>query len=103
MSTAGPECDCRPPLPVFDTGTSNLCYNVLLQVAGGLIYRIDQKRVKNNRDPGNIVFGRAGREHDKFIYDDAAFLFNMAMAKRARFGYETFADLREQEIPAGQN
>ena len=69
-----------------------------------LIYRIDQRWVKkNNRDPENIVFGTAGREHDKFIYDDAAFLFNMAMVDRALFGYETFADLREQEIPAGQN
>jgi uncharacterized membrane protein len=59
--------------------------------------------VKNNRDPENVVFGTAGREHDKSIYDDAAFLLNPAIVDRAKFAYETFADLREQEIPAGQN
>jgi hypothetical protein len=32
--------------------------------------------MKNNRDPENIVFGTAGREHDKFIYDAAAFLLD---------------------------
>jgi hypothetical protein len=47
-----------------------------------LIYRIDQRWVKNNRDPENIVFGTAGREHDEFIYDDAAFLLNLAMVDR---------------------
>ena len=68
-----------------------------------LIYRIDQRWVKNNRDPENIVFGTAGREHEQFIYDDTGLLLTMAMADRALFGYETFADLQEQEIPAGQD
>lgn len=68
-----------------------------------LIYKIDQRWVKNNRDPENIVFGTAGREHDRFIYDDSAFLLTMAMADKALFGYETFADLQEQEIPPGEN
>lgn len=68
-----------------------------------LIYRIDQRWVKNNRDPENVVFGTAGREHDKFIYDDAAFLLNIAMVDGALFGYETFADLQKQEIPVDQN
>ena len=68
-----------------------------------LIYKIDQRWVKNNRDPENIVFGTAGREHDQFIYDDSAFLLTMAMADKALFGYETFADLQEQAIPPGEN
>ena len=68
-----------------------------------LIYKIDQRWVKNNRDPENIVFGTAGREHDLFIYDDSAFLLTIAMADGALFGYDTFADLQEQEIPAGEN
>ena len=49
------------------------------------------------------MFGTAGREYDKFIYDDAAFLLNMAMVNGALFGYSTFADLREQQIPDGQD
>ena len=68
-----------------------------------LIYKIDQRWVKNNRDPENIVFGTAGHEHDRFIYDDSAFLLTMAMADKALFGYETSADLQEQEIPLGEN
>ena len=49
------------------------------------------------------MFGTAGRGHDKFIYDDAAFLLNMAMVDGALFGYSTFADVREQQIPDGQD
>lgn len=49
------------------------------------------------------MFGTAGREHDRFIYDDARFLLTIAMQDRALFGYDTFADLQEQQIPAGQN
>lgn len=59
--------------------------------------------MKNNRDPENIVFGTACREHDRFIHDDSAFLLTMAMADKALFGYETFVDLQEQEIPPGEN
>ncbi|KAL8974222.1 MAG: hypothetical protein Q9197_001535 [Variospora fuerteventurae] len=68
-----------------------------------LIYRIDQRWVKNNRDPEKFIFGTAGREHEWFIYDDTEFLLTMAMADQALFGYDTFADLQEQEIPAGQD
>ncbi len=79
---------------------------VLQRTAAGrwrLIYKIDQRWVKNNRDPENIVFGAAGREHDLFIYDDTSFLLTLAMHDQALFDYATFADLQEQEIPAGQN
>ncbi|KAI4140001.1 MAG: hypothetical protein LQ341_003997 [Variospora aurantia] len=67
-----------------------------------LIYKIDQRWVKNNRDPENIVLGIAGREHERFIYD-MGFLLIMVMADQALFGYDTFADSQEQEIPAGQD
>jgi len=67
------------------------------------IYKVDQRWVKNNRDPENIVFGTALQEHDKFIYDDVQFLLVMAFADKALFGYTTLADLRQQRIPAGQD
>jgi hypothetical protein len=102
-STAGQGRDFPPSLPtVFGIGILHLCYNVHLEVAGGS-YKLDQRWVKNNRDPENIVFGTAGREHDLFIYDDTAFLLSMAIADQALFGYETLADLQQQEIPAGEN
>ena len=68
-----------------------------------LIYRIDQRWVKNNRDPENIVFGTAAREHDQFIYNDSAFLLTVALADGALFGFRRLADLQEQEIPVGDN
>ena len=68
-----------------------------------VIYKIDQRWVKNNRDPINIVFGIAGVEHDKFAYDDTAFLLTMALLDKALYGYETLADLRMQKILAGEN
>ena len=68
-----------------------------------LIYKIDQRWVKNNRDPKNIVYGTAGREYESIIYNDAAFLLTMAMADGALFGYDTFTNLQEQEIPVGES
>lgn len=79
---------------------------VLQRVPGGgwrAIYNISQRWVKNNRDPENVVFNTAGREHEKFIYNDAAFLLVMAIADGALFGYETLDDLQKQEIPVGEN
>ncbi|MCJ1426427.1 hypothetical protein MMC29_004330 [Sticta canariensis] len=74
----------------------------------GLRYRdidivLQRRWVKNNRDPENVVFNTAGREHEKFVYNDAAFLLVMAIADGALFGYETLDDLRAQEIPVGEN
>jgi len=109
-----------------------------------LIYKVDQRFVKNNWDPENISyvielfrlpsftlsslprsclpfwlrfyirtyilthclnfsFGAAGEEHKKFIYNDAAFLFALAIADKSLFGYESLDDLREQEIPSNKN
>jgi hypothetical protein len=79
---------------------------VLQRAARGgwkLIYNIKQRWVKNNRDPENIMFGTASKEHTKFIYNDAAFLLSMAVADRTLFGYETLNYVRRQEIPAGEN
>lgn len=95
-------------LGVFFTG--GLRYQdidlVLQRVPGGgwrVIYNISQRWVKNNRDLDNIVFNTAGREHDKFIYNDAAFLLIMVIADGALFGYETLDDLQMREIPLGEN
>jgi hypothetical protein len=49
--------------------------------------------MKNNRDPKNVVFGTAGKEHDKFIYNDAAFLLSIAIADGALFSYKTLDDV----------
>jgi hypothetical protein len=51
--------------------------------------------VKNNRDPENIVFGTAGKEHDKFIYNDTAFLLSMAITNGALFGHESLNDVQK--------
>jgi hypothetical protein len=59
--------------------------------------------LKNNRDPENIIFNTAGREHEKFVYNDAAFLLVMTIADGALFRYETLNDLRAQEIPISEN
>jgi Protein of unknown function (DUF3435) len=58
-----------------------------------LIYNVSQRWVKNNRNPENIVSNSAGKEHEKFIYNDAAFLLAMAIADGVLFGYETLDDL----------
>ncbi|KAL2440885.1 hypothetical protein ABEF95_008226 [Exophiala dermatitidis] len=68
-----------------------------------LIYEIKQRWVKNNRDPENICFGAAGKEHERFIYNDAAYLLAMAIADGALFGFKSLDDLQKQEIPPGEN
>lgn len=72
-------------------------------MAGEQFYVINQRWVKNNRDPENIVFGTAGCDHNLLIYDDSCFLLTMTLADGAIFGYEMLADLQEQQIPAGDN
>ena len=66
-------------------------------------YKLDQRWVKNNRDPENIVFGTVLREHDMLIWDDTVFLLIMAFADKALWGFNTMADLQEQRIPQGQD
>jgi hypothetical protein len=80
---------------------------MVLQRAQGspwkVIYNIDQRSVKNNRDAENTVFGAMLQEHGKFVYDDASFLLTMAFADRVLFGYATFAELQEKKVPRGQD
>ncbi|MCJ1474750.1 hypothetical protein MMC13_003410 [Lambiella insularis] len=101
--------------------TNGLRYNdielVLQRVRGEewrLIYRIDQRWVKNNRDPDNIVkandaddagtsFRAAAKEHKCLFYNDAGFLLAIAIADGALFGYDTLDDIRRQQIPSGEN
>ncbi|EXJ82199.1 hypothetical protein A1O3_06012 [Capronia epimyces CBS 606.96] len=68
-----------------------------------LIYRLDQRWVKNNRDPENIVFSAAVKDHSRLFYNNAGFLLDLAIADGAHFRYETLEDVRSQEIPAGQD
>ncbi|KAH0543790.1 hypothetical protein FGG08_001972 [Glutinoglossum americanum] len=67
---------------------------------GGLHYK---RWVKNNRDPENISFGAAGREHAKLLYNDGALLLAMAIADEALFGFSSMEDLWKQEIPQGED
>ena len=67
------------------------------------IYKIDQRWAKNNRDTENIVFGTALQGHDKFIFEDVPYLLTMTFADKALFGFNTLADLQEQQIPKGQD
>lgn len=59
--------------------------------------------MKNNRDFENVMFNAAGREHEKFIYNDAAFLLIIAIADDALFEYKMLNDLQMQEIPVSEN
>ncbi|EXJ72789.1 uncharacterized protein A1O5_03936 [Cladophialophora psammophila CBS 110553] len=67
------------------------------------IYRLDQRWVKNNRDPENIVFGTAGKEHDIFIYNEAAFFAILAITDGALFGISSVEDLRDRKIAHGKD
>lgn len=68
-----------------------------------LIYKIDQRRVKNNRGPHSIVFGTALQERGKPVYDDTAFLISMTFADKTLSGFNTLANLQIQQILKGQN
>jgi hypothetical protein len=65
------------------------------QAVDGDIYKIDQRWVKNNRDPDNVVLGTVLREHDKSISDDTPSLLSMTFADNALFGHATLAELQE--------
>lgn len=70
---------------------------MLQRMPGGgwrAIYNISQKWVKNNRDPENIVFNAAGKEHKKFIYNNAIFLLIIIIADSTLFRYKTLGDLQ---------
>ena len=56
----------------------------------------------NNRDPENLVLKSTRNEHEKFIYNDTAFLLAMDIADGALFGYKTLDDLQKQEKSHGR-
>ncbi|KAN0069234.1 Protein of unknown function (DUF3435) domain containing protein [Elaphomyces granulatus] len=94
----------------FTDGLRYKDVTLVLQRASGrswrLIYRVDQRWVKNNRDPENIAlfsFGAAAKDHGRLFYNDAGFLLAMAIADDALFGYESLEDVRAQEIPSGKD
>ena len=64
-----------------------------------LIYRLDQQRVKSNRDPENSVFSAACKEHKNPVFSCAGFLLSMAVADGALKWLETIADVRSLRIP----
>ncbi|KIW11740.1 hypothetical protein PV08_09012 [Exophiala spinifera] len=68
-----------------------------------LVYKVDQRYVKNNRDPENVTFGAAAKDHRRLFYNDAGLLLQLAIADGALFGYDTLADVRQQVIPAGKD
>jgi hypothetical protein len=96
---------------------------VLRRRAGGhgseLIWKIDQRWVKNNRNPNTVVyellrtvlksttnnansFSAAGKEHSRLLYNDGAMLLTLASADKALFGFDSLEDLWQQEIPPGE-
>ncbi|KAI9770979.1 MAG: hypothetical protein M1840_002683 [Geoglossum simile] len=68
-----------------------------------LNYRLDQRFVKNNRDPKNATFGIPFTEHETFKFNTVLFLLALAFADNALFGYSSLSDLGDQEIPEGDD
>jgi hypothetical protein len=59
--------------------------------------------MKNNRDFKNIVFDSVGKEHEKFVYNDAAFFLVMIIVDNVLFKFKSFDDFQRQEIPIDEN
>jgi hypothetical protein len=79
---------------------------VLKRIPSGgwkVIYRIDQRWVKNNRDPENTVYGASTSQHGKLLYDDTQYLLALALADHAIFGIDSFDDLWQLQIPPGED
>lgn len=87
------------------------------------MYRIDQRWVKNNRDPENTVyypllpyvrsiglttffFGRYGAstsQHGTLLYDDTQFLLSLAVADNAIWGINSLDNFWQLQIPDGED
>ncbi|KIW85221.1 hypothetical protein Z517_00611 [Fonsecaea pedrosoi CBS 271.37] len=59
--------------------------------------------ITNNRDPDNVRFGAAAKEHARLFYNDAGLLLSMAIADGALFGFDTIDDVQQQVIPPGED
>lgn len=88
-----------------------------------MIYRIDQRWVKNNRDPENTVYcsphlsswcvvsddalslryGASTSQHNKLLRDDTQYLLALALADKAFWKISSPEDLWELEIPPGED
>lgn len=95
-------------LSAFFTG--GLCYRDTVIVLHRLTdcgkweatWKLDQRWVKNNRDPENVVYGSAQKEHDKLVFNDTMFLLVMAVADGALFGFDSLEQLQKFRIPKGK-
>ncbi|KAL2037204.1 hypothetical protein N7G274_010067 [Stereocaulon virgatum] len=79
---------------------------VLLRIPSGgwkAIYRIDQRWVKNNRDPENVVFGASTSQHGTLLHGDTQFLLALAIGDHAIWGVNTLDDLWQLQIPDGDD
>jgi hypothetical protein len=47
-------------------------------------------------------FGAAAKEHPELLWNSTAYFLDMAIADNALFDIESFDDLQEMEIPAGE-
>ena len=64
-----------------------------------MIYKIDQRWVKNNRDPENIKFGSATQQHTVPLYDDTQFILALAIADNAFAKVDSVQALFALQIP----
>ncbi|KAL9118138.1 MAG: hypothetical protein Q9187_005320, partial [Circinaria calcarea] len=79
---------------------------VLLQNSGGgwkIIYRIDQRWVKNNRDLENTVYGASTSQHSKLLYDDTQYLLALPFADKAFWGISSPEELWQLQIPPNED
>ncbi|KAI9773208.1 MAG: hypothetical protein M1839_002216 [Geoglossum umbratile] len=67
-----------------------------------VIYRIDQRWVKNNRDPENITYGASTSQHTKLIFDDTQYLLALAFADKAFYEIDSPEKFWQLQIPKGE-
>ncbi|KAH6614601.1 hypothetical protein B0J18DRAFT_439744 [Chaetomium sp. MPI-SDFR-AT-0129] len=68
-----------------------------------LMWKLDQRYVKNALHPEDIAHSMTGRQRDKLRYNDGFLLVMMAIADGALFGISSPDDLWKQRIPDGDN
>ncbi|KAK3896489.1 hypothetical protein C8A05DRAFT_20540, partial [Staphylotrichum tortipilum] len=71
--------------------------------AWDVIWKLDQRFVKNALHPDDIAHSMTGRQHGRLRYNDGFFLLAMAIADGALFGIHSLDDLWEQRIIDGDN
>ncbi|KAH6617437.1 hypothetical protein F5144DRAFT_586453, partial [Chaetomium tenue] len=68
-----------------------------------LMWKLDQRYVKNALHPNDIAHSMTGRQRNKLRYNDGFLLVMMAIADGALFGISSPDDLWQQRIPDGDN